>query len=76
MPEPVAEPAEQAVGERDQSDEGEDHGADRDGELDARLRALGRGHDDVGRLHALLERLGDLDLVSSTACGVARGRRA
>ena len=56
-------PAEQAVGERDQGDEGEHHRADRDGEPDAGLRALGGGHDDVGRPLALLERLGDLDLL-------------
>ena len=62
MAEPVADPAEQAVGERDQSDEGKHHRADRDGELDAGLRALGGGHDDVGGLVlamlGLVDRLG------------------
>ena len=54
----VAEPAEQAVGERDQRDERQHHRADGDGQLDAGLRALGGGHDDVGRPLALLEGLG------------------
>ena len=58
----IAEAAEQPVGERHQGDEREHHRADRDGELDAGLGALRRGHDDVGGLHAFLERLGDIDL--------------
>ena len=67
----LAEPAEQPVGERDQRDERQHHRADRDRELDAGLRALRRGHDDVGRLLALLERLGDLDLVRPRAASVS-----
>ena len=59
----VAETAENAIGERNQGDEGKHHRADRDRELDAGLGALGRGHDDVGRLLAFLERFGDVDLV-------------
>ena len=72
----VAEAAEQAVGERDQGDEGEHHRADRDRELDAGLRALRGGHDDVGGLHAFLERLGDVDLGVLDRVGVAPDRRA
>ena len=68
----VAEAAEQAVGERDQSDEREHHRADRDRELDAGLRALGGGHDDVGRLLAFLEGLGDVDLVVVVAAALER----
>ena len=68
MAEPGADPAEQAVGERDQGDEGEHHRADRDRELDAGLRALGGGHDDVGR--PLLAMLG---LVDRRRLEVARG---
>jgi hypothetical protein len=78
--EQVAEAAEQAVGQRDQGDEGEHHRADGDGEPDAGLRALRRGHDDVGGPLALLERLGDVDLLSagdspssgSSSAGAAR----
>ena len=51
-------PAEQAVGERDQRDEGQHHRADRDRQLDAGLRALRGGHDDVGGPLAFLEGLG------------------
>ena len=62
LAEPAADPAEHAVGQRHQRDEGQHHRADRDRQLDAGLRALRRGHDDVGRPLALLEGL-DLDLV-------------
>ena len=72
----IAEPAEQPVGERDQRDEREHHRADRDRELDAGLRALRGGHDDVGRLLAFLERLGDLDLRVLDRVGVRADRRA
>ena len=70
----IAEPAEQAVSERDEGDESQHHRADRDRELDAGLRTLGSGHDDVGGLHALLERLGDVDLRNPpTRVGVVAG---
>ena len=72
MPNHVADPAEQAVGERDQGDERQHHRADRDRQLDAGLRALRGGHDDVGRLLALLERLGDVDLVLGVAAALER----
>ena len=50
LTEQPANPAQNAVGERDQRDEGQHHRADRNGQLDPGLRALRRGHDDVGGL--------------------------
>ena len=69
--EPAADTAEHAIGQRHQRDERQHHRADRDRQLDAGLRALGGGHDDVGRAFALLKGIGDLDLV----LGPCRRRR-
>ena len=63
--EPAADPAEQPVGERDERDEGEHHCADRDRQLDAGLRALRGGHDDVGGPFLVVARLGELDRLAS-----------
>ena len=61
--EQAAGPAEQAIRQRDERDEGQHHGAHRDRQLYAGLRALRGGFDDVGRLLSFLEGFGDLDFV-------------
>ena len=58
--EPSADAAQNAVGKRHQRDESQHHRAHRHRQLDARLRALGGGLDDVGGLVAFLKGLGDL----------------
>ena len=64
MPTRLPRPPSKSIGERDQRNKRQHHRADGDRELHASLRALRGGHDDVRRLHALFERLGDIDLRS------------
>ena len=58
----MADPAEDAIGHRHQGDKGEHHRADRNRQLDPGLRALPRGHDDIGGLLTLFEPV-DLEIV-------------
>ena len=44
-----ADSSQNAIGECDERDKGEHHRTNGNGQLDPGLRALGRGHDDVGR---------------------------
>ena len=70
--EPAADPAQQAVGQRHQRDEGQHHRADRHRQPHAGLRALRRRLDDIGRRSPFLEGLGDFDFVRLAALGDRR----